>query len=110
MTNDEAPRHMPKTSGSDLDGWDQDLSTLAQALDAALAAPEGSEERRHCAEHLDRMASQLSKEQNAWMLEDDQPDLVERDGSMWLRLRKWEGERGIRAWMLVPPWYEPHEE
>ena len=142
MTNDEARREIPETSDSDVDGWDQQLSALARVLDAALAAPEGSEERRRCAEHLDRMASRLSqeqddlerrrahltrvagrlnraradlaarasKDQNDWMFEDDQPDLVERDGGRWLRLRKWEGERGMRAWMLVPAWYEPHEE
>ncbi len=51
-----------------------------------------------------------SKDQNDWMFEEDQSDLVERDGGRWLRLRKWEGERGIHAWMSVPPWYEPHEE
>jgi hypothetical protein len=138
----DAAGEVSETSDSDVDRWDQELSTLARLLDAALAAPEGSEERRHCAEHLDRIASRLSQEQddlerrrahlariagrlnraradlaarassdrNDWMLEDGQSDLVERNGGRWLRLRKWEGERGIRAWMLVPPWYEPHEE
>jgi len=43
------------------------------------------------------------------MWDDSLPDIVERDGQKWLRVRAFEKDADMRAWTKVPSDYEFHE-